>query len=188
MSTQVFSGDFNVSLYETVSHRTLITPFESGKEQRRQKWRKARRSFKLDLRGKSATDTQEKWKFYTERHGAYDSFYFENTHESPTSLSGDEVLGTGDGIDTSWQFNRYPVISGDCDITVGASGYSEAVDYTVNYTTGAITMVTVPPSGDVITATDYRFFRICRFVEDNLTRELFSYKLYNMGLELIEIL
>ena len=131
---------------------------------------------------------QELWNFYTQRLGAYDTFYFENINESPTSLSGDETIGTGDGSDTTFNFDRYPVKSGDCSITVGGVAKTEASDYTVNYTTGAITFGVAPSSGDAIVATSYRFYYTCRFLEDYMDRELFAYRLYNSGLKIVQVL
>lgn len=188
MSTQILSGDFNVSMEETIYHRTLVTPFESGKEQRRAKWSAPIRSFDLIYNGRTHTRMQELWTFYKDRQGAYDTFYFENPNDSPISLSGDETIGVGDGTDVSFNFDRFPVKSGDCTITVGGIAQTEATDYNVTYATGAITFVSAPASGDTITATDYRFYTISRFAEDNMSRELFSYRLYNSGLRLIEVI
>jgi len=189
MSTQILSGDFNVSMEETIHHRTLVTPMESGKEVRRSKWAKPIRTFGLIYNGRTHTRMQELWTFYKDRQGAYDTFYFENTNDSPISLSGDEVIGVGDGSDTTFNFNRFPVKSGDCSLSSATSGdLTESVDYAVTYATGAITFASAPASGDTITATDYRFYTICRFAEDNMSRELFSYRLFNSALKLIEVI
>lgn len=188
MSTQILSGDFNVSMGERVQFRTLITPMESGKEQRRNKWAAPIRSFALLYKGRKQSRMQELWNFYTARQGSYDTFYFENINESPTSLSGDEAVGTGDGSDTTFNFDRFPVKSGDCTVTAGGSAQVEATDYTVTYTTGAIIFASAPGSGDAIVATSYKFYYICRFVDDYMDRELFSYKMYNGELRVQEVL
>lgn len=188
MSTETLSGDFNVSMNERVQFRTLLTPFESGKEQRRNKWAAPIRSFDLQYKGRAQSRMQEIWNFYTQRLGSYDTFYFENINESPTSLSGDETIGTGDGVTAGWVFDRFPVISGDCTVTAGGSAQVEVTDYTVNYTTGTITFVSAPGSGDAIVATGYRFYYICRFVDDYMDRELFAYRLYNGELRVQEVI
>ena len=188
MSTEILSGDFNVSMEETIHHRTLVTPFESGKEQRRAKWAKPIRTFDLIYNGRTHTRMQELWTFYKDRQGAYDTFYFENTNDSPISLSGDEAIGTGDGVTASFSLSRFPVKSGDCDIEVDGVSKTEVTDYAVNYTTGVATFVSAPSSGDSIVAKEYNFYYICRFAEDNMSRELFSYRLYNSGLKISEVL
>ena len=189
MSTEILSGDFNVSMNESIHFRTLVTPFESGKEQRRAKWSTPRRSFSLTYNGRRYDRMQELWTFYKNRQGAYDTFYFENPNDSPISLSGDETLGTGNGSNKNFTLDRYPVHSGDCILVSATSGdLTEGVDYTVNYTTGAITFSSAPANNDVIKATSYHFYYICRFAKDDMSRELFSYQLYNTGLEVLQVL
>src|SRR5690606_39198395 len=59
-----------------VLFRTLITQFESGKEQRRAKG-SPRRRFELTFR-KDQVDANELWSFYQARKGAYGVFLWSN--------------------------------------------------------------------------------------------------------------
>jgi len=62
----------------SLRYRTLITPFESGKEQRRQKWSKEKHRFVLNWNMLSKSTFYEIQEFFKARKGAYESFYFPN--------------------------------------------------------------------------------------------------------------
>jgi len=188
MGTEVFTGDVILDFEKVKIYRTLTTPFESGKEQRRSKWTRPKHQFKWGCRGRNEDHADYVYNFFNSMQGKGDSFYWEVTDESPTSQSGDEHVGTGDGTTKTFYLDRYPVISGDCNLTVGGIAKTEAVDYDVNYTTGALTFGTAPTSGDIITATSYRFYYNVRFLEDELSRQNFAYKLYNFDISLVEVL
>src|SRR5690606_12791935 len=61
---------------ESIQFRTLITRFESGREQRRAKG-SPRRRWELRFR-KDQVDADELWTFYVARRGAYEPFLWEN--------------------------------------------------------------------------------------------------------------
>lgn len=67
---------------ESITFRTLITQFESGKEQRRSKGT-PRRSWNLRYR-KNASDASDLWSFYVARRGAYESFEWLNPVDGQT--------------------------------------------------------------------------------------------------------
>ena len=188
MGTEIFTGDIVLAFEKTKEYRTLVTPYESGKEQRRSKWTKPRHRFKWGANARNEDQADYIYNFFNKRQGMYDSFYWECNDESPTSQSGDESIGTGDGADKTFNFSRYPVISGDCDITVDGVAKTEVNDYTVNYTTGGITFDSAPGDGEAIVATSYRFYYVVRFAEDAMSREQFAYKLHNLDVDLVEVL
>jgi len=165
---------------------TLVTKYEDGKEQRRAKWSRPKSGFNITLSSKSEVITAQVWSFFNARQGALETFYFENTNESPTT---GEVVGTGNGSNVNYQLDNYPLPSGSITLTVDGVAQTETTNYTLTRTTGAITFAggSVPPSGDQILAT-YRHCKTVRFTEDKLTREQFAYKLYNLGIKLIEVL
>jgi len=59
-------------------YRTLISTFESGKEQRRQKWTAPRRRFHLVWNAISKSDADAIRAFFEARKGAYESFTYHN--------------------------------------------------------------------------------------------------------------
>lgn len=182
---QEFIWEVNSPFSEDVNYNTLITRYEDGKEQRRQKWSAPKRVFSISLRGRTRDIFTQVWNFYNSRNGAFDTFYFVNPNETPVN---NENFGTGNGSATVFTLTNSPLPSGEPSIVkVAAVTKTEGTDYTVNRTTGAITFTAAPASGNAITAT-YDFARIVRFAEDKLNREMFSYQLYNGNLKLIEVL
>ena len=188
MGTQVFTGDVILEYEKTRIFKTLVTPYMSGKEQRRSKWTRPKHRFSWRASARNEDQADYIYDFFNTMQGRGESFYWECDEESPTSQSGDEIIGTGDGSTVAFSFDRYPVKSGDCTITVGGVAQTEVNDYTVNYAMGAITFSSAPGSGDSIVATSYRFYYPVRFNEDEMTREQFAYKLYNFGIELVEVI
>ena len=185
MSTQEFSWAVNIPFVEQVDWNTLVTNYEDGKEQRRQKWSQPKRTFSISLKGRSDTDIDEIWAFYKAREGSYDTFYFVNPNENP--VSGEDV-GTGDGTTTSFTLDNFPLPSGEpTAVTVGGSAQVEGVNYTVTRATGVLAFTSVPGPGDAISAT-YNFARSVRFMDSQLSRELFNYKVYNSEFTFIEVL
>ena len=63
-------------------YRTLISTFESGKEQWRQKWSVPRRRFHLVWNAISKSDADAIRAFFEARKGAYESFTFQNPADS----------------------------------------------------------------------------------------------------------
>jgi len=73
-----------------------------------------------------------------------------------------ENVGTGDGYTTTFYLQNPPVEEESETIYVDGVPKERNVDYTIDYETGAITFVTAPPAGSVITA-DYQHRREVTF-------------------------
>ena len=183
-TTEEFWFPVNIPFSESVGHNTLITKYESGKEQRRKKWSVPKRTYSVELKAKTDIVTTQLWNFYNSRSGAFDTFYFQNPNENPVSSEG---FGTGNGVSTIFNLVNSPIPSGSFTVTAAGVAKTETTDYTVNRLTGAITFNSAVASGEALLAT-YNFVRTVRFADDNLNRELFSYKLYNGTLKLIQVI
>lgn len=167
---------------------TLITQFDSGAEQRRQKSLYPKFDVKLKYKGLSAADTQTLWDFYMARKGAFESFYFfDPAPDMSIATSYDNLLvGTGDGstdifdlpgkstssqtiyIDGVDQSGSFSILTG------GGDGSADRVDFT-----------TAPALGESISCDFTGQLRInCRFAHDELSKELFVRVLFNYGIEL----
>ena len=70
------------NVQESIHYRTLITEFESGKEQRRSKGT-PRRRWSLKFR-KDQVDADAIWSFYVARKGAYQAFTWTNPVDGVT--------------------------------------------------------------------------------------------------------
>ena len=183
-TTEEFNFPVNAPLEEEVQWSTLITKYESGKEQRRKKWSQPKRVFSVNLKGKTKTVATQVWDFYNSRSGAFDTFYFQNPNENPVSS---ERFGTGNGVSTVFSLSNSPIPSGSFTVTAAGVAKTETTDYIINRATGAITFNSAPTSGDALVST-YNFVRTVRFAESNLSRELFNYQLYNFGVKLTQVL
>lgn len=64
------------------TYRTLITPFESGAEQRRKKWSATRRRFHIVFNHIEKATADSILALYAEKYGAYDTFSFTNPADS----------------------------------------------------------------------------------------------------------
>ena len=185
MSVEEFPVSVNIPFREELQFNTLLTKYEDGKEQRRKKWSTPKRTYQIQLRGRTNTVMDQVWSFYNARSGAFDTFYFENPNESPVT---GEIVGTSNGSTTQFGLDNFPLPSGGItSLTVGSITYTENINYTLARTTGVITFDVAPSGSQTITAS-YPFCRIVRFSEDNLDRELFNFKLYNGSMGLVQVL
>ena len=129
------------------------------------------------------TNEDNLWEFYKSRAGAFDTFYFENINESP--VTGITSTTRANGTNGAFSFPNFPWTSGD--VTVYKNGASSG-DYTITRATGTVTWPAgyYPASGDTITA-DYHYAYTVRFADDRLSRELFSFKLWQNQLKLTQV-
>ncbi len=191
MSQEEFTWKVSDVYTEDIQYKTLVSQFESGKEQRRQKWALPIRIFHLRLEARTPSEMEDIWYFYKQRKGIYDSFWWENENESPIE---DELLGSGDGSTTVFQTDHYPVPSGGVsaylkDVETGVDTDIPSGDYTLLRVSGTLTFAgaNIPAAGKYVYA-DYRWCYKVRFLEDIMSKDLFAYKVYNLSLNLKQIL
>ena len=67
---------------ENVRYKTIVSEFESGYEQRRQKWANPLRKFRLVYTARTAADYNTMLTFFNARKGSYDSFVWNNYNDS----------------------------------------------------------------------------------------------------------
>lgn len=165
--------------------KTLISPYDSGDEQRRSKWQFPKYNFNLTFDNLSLSDVRTLWEFYQTCKGAYDTvYYFLPWTDAYMGL----YMGTGTGAVGTYDF---PGKS-----TSGHRVYLDGVLQVqgVNYwvLTGggqgnadrAIFQAYVP-AGVVVTADMAGFLRVkCRFKNDKLSKRLFEVLLFTVGIEM----
>lgn len=195
MSNEVFNFQVDSPFNEELDFLTVVSESEAGKEQRYQKWLKGRRIFQIQLKARYLTETTNLWRFYIRRKGAFDSFLFQNPNENPVTA---EVVGSGDGAKSVFYLGTSVDIgTGDLISVQGSDSLKRSIGgtgdflpfsaYTIDPNFGQITTNAVLPSGDVLRA-DYYFYYRVRFKEDKLSREAFSANLWNHSLDLIEVI
>lgn len=164
--------------------RTIISTFDSGREQRRAKWSFPKYRVTLRYQANENVDTETIWQFYQARRGAYEAFDF--YYPLIQNLKG-LYVGTGDGETAIFDlpgkttsehkiFNNTSEVSGD-DYTILTGGGRSSSD--------RVQFDSPPLAGRLITADFRGYQRIrCRFAEDNFTRETFEVALCNYGVVL----
>lgn len=163
---------------------TIITTFDSGAEQRRAKVDFPKFNVEMSFDPLSKSEFQTLWAFYQARKGSYEAFYI---YTIPTTEDWDSLyVGVGDGatqifdlpgkstsaqsiyVDGVLQSSGYSILTG---------GGTESAD--------RVSFTSAPTTGDVISCDFTGYMRIhCRFSEDSMSKEMFSYVLYKTNLNL----
>jgi len=188
----VFPEDIDLSFPIIIEPQwdTLISAFDSGAEQRRQKSLYPRFNVSLRLNGYVAADAQTIWDFFMARKGAFESFYFFDPAPDGSIITSydDLYIGTGDGSTEVWDIpgkstsSQVIYVDGSTQtlttdyviLTGGGDGSADRVDF-----------VTAPSTGEAITCDFTGRLRInCRFEYDVLPKELFIRMLFRFGIKL----
>lgn len=168
----------------TANWKTITSPYDSGKEQRRQKQTYAKYDVTLAYNALSSANFQALWNFYAAQKGAYGAFYFYTLE----SADWDGIfIGTGDAANTAFDIPgkstsahviyKNGLVVAAADYTISAGGGAESAD--------KITFDVAPVANAIITCDFTGFMRIrCRFEEDKLSKEGFAGRLYKTGIKL----
>lgn len=168
--------------------RTEIVALGSGFEERNSRWADSRRSYNAGYGVKSLDDLYAVTTFFEERRGQLYGFRWKDhadcTSGTPegTPGDGDQLLGTGDGVATSFQLVKTygsahapwvrdikKPVQGSVSIAVAGVAQVEGVAYGVDYTSGVVTFLAghVPAAGQAVTA-GFQFDVPVRFDSDKL--------------------
>lgn len=157
--------------------QTNIVELDSGGEVRIARWSSPRRRYNAAYGVKTQQQLATLAAFYVARTGPAYGFRYKDFSDFTTNPTDhlaapsatDVVIGTGDGTTTAFQLLstyqalavgdsiiktrviRKPV-AGTVKVAVNGVVKTITVDYTVDTTTGVVTMVTAPTSGHVVTA------------------------------------
>ncbi len=180
----LINPDFDIKT--TNIWKTLITDFESGKEQRRKVWAFAKRRVTIPYGMVKDTEIKELWKFYQARSGAYDAFWF--FFPMTRYIYGDYVA-TGDNSTVIFDLPSKSTVSSSETayvdgtptsvtlLTGGGQGSSDRIQFSV-----------APGNGAIITADFQGLHRLkARFELDELDDVLFKAALYATGITLLEV-
>jgi len=177
------SVKISTPLSDQISFQTMRVEFESGSEQRRQKWTYPRRNPRVVYDKKKLEDIKTLWEFYIARGGAYEAFNFFYPYSSSYE---DEYVGTGDGSTTSFNL---PCRNGS-SFTVKLDGVTQSSGYSISSGGGAdgadlLTFTSAPGSGEIITIDFTGNLKIrAVFADDNMDFDVFYRFLATTGLQL----
>jgi len=164
--------------------RTQIVALASGHEERNASWADSRRRFDVSYGIRRADDLAAVVAFFEARLGPLYGFRFKDWSDYKSSLPSkpvtelDQVIGTGDGTNTSFQLAKQygaeahiwtrvinkPVVD---SVRVAVAGTEWRSGWSVDATTGLITYETAPEPGATITA-GFAFDVPVRFDTDRL--------------------
>ncbi len=170
---------------------TDVVILASGREERNSRWAHARRRYNAGYGVKSRADMLAVLAFFEEWRGRFHSFlwrdgldFSSNGTAVPTAL--DQVIGTSDGVKVSFSLTkRYGVdfdpylrpitrpVAGSVLVAVAGASLA-AADFSVDATTGMVTLDEAPAPGAAVTA-GFLFDVPVRFDTDRLDVELTSF-------------
>ena len=186
--------------------RTDVVTLGSGREERNQRWFHSRRRYNAGYGVKSLASIAEVTEFFEERRGKLYGFRwrdrvdFKSCAVTATPEPTDQVLGTGDGVNSEFQLlKQYGLDHGPYyrdivkpvseSVRVAVDGVEQqALEFECDYTTGLVTFNSAPIPGSLITA-GYLFDVPVRFDTDYLEVDLSAFQAGDIpNLPLVEIL
>lgn len=179
-----FPSDISVGALGGPERRTHIVTLASGHEERNSPWADSRRRYDAGLGLRSLDDIGTLLAFFEARHGQLHGFRWKDWTDFKSCVSSagvvatDQVIGTGDGVTTTFQLVKV-YASGEGSYTRSISKPNagtvllalngidlvEGTDFNIDYTTGIVTLVSAPAVGAAVTA-GYEFDVPVRFDSD----------------------
>jgi len=166
--------------------RTEIVALASGYEERNSNWAQSRRKYNAGYGVKAVNDLHTVIAFFEARHGRLYNFRwkdwgdYKSVAPNQAITDADQNLGLGDGAQTQFQLVKIyssgtenyirtisKPVAGSPQIAVDGTPQTEGVDFSVDTTTGIITLTSPPGLGQAVTA-GYEFDVPVRFDTDFL--------------------
>ncbi|MEO1137071.1 MAG: DUF2460 domain-containing protein [Pseudomonadota bacterium] len=189
------------------TRKTDIVALVSGHEERNSPWAGSRRSFNAGYGVKSVSDIEDVIAFFEARHGRLygfrfrDPFDFKSCRVVDSPAPADQIIGTGDGAETSFQLTKRYVsgpaafarmvkkpVAGSVRVAVDGAEQSAGPDFTVDETSGAVSFASAPGAGLSVTA-GFLFDTPVRFDTDELRINLATFQAGDIpSIPLIEVL
>lgn len=173
--------------------RVEIVTMTSGEERRNLRQSRSRRRFDAGTGLRALDDLGEIVAFFEARRGALHAFRFRDPFDHKSSRLGDEAesmdqeIGIGDGESVTFQlakrygsateaYQREITLPVEGSVQVAVDGFAlGASAFSVDTTTGVLTLDAAPPEGSLVTA-GFLFDIAARFDTDRLEISLSSFK------------
>ena len=161
-----------------VERRTEVVTLASGFERRTSPWSRGRRRYLIATAARPLDEIAELTAFFEARGGRLAGFRFRDPADfkscAPSALpaAGDQAIGLGDGARKAFQLTKAygaasRTIAKPVAGTVKVAVAGAAVPFTVDTTTGLVTLTTAPAVGAAVTA-GFEFDTPVRFDLDRL--------------------
>lgn len=173
--------------------RTEIVTLSNGFEERNSPWAYSRRRYDAGLGLRSLDDLAEVIAFFEARHGQLYGFRwkdwtdFKSCAPSATPAPMDQSIGTGDGATTVFALQKRYVsgpqsyarpiakpVAGSVKVAAGGLPLNEGPDFSVDVTTGTVSLNSAPATGTLVTA-GFEFDVPVRFDSDRIAASLSSF-------------
>ena len=174
--------------------RTEIVSLTNGFEERNTPWAHSRRRYDAGLGLRSLDDVAELVAFFEARGGQLHGFRwkdwadFKSCAPSRAPGMGDQMLAHGDGVGTQFRLQKEYVsgparyvrpilkpVRGTVLVAVGGDPLREAMDWEMDYATGALTFAVAPAPGAPVTA-GFEFDVPVRFDTDQVAVSVASFQ------------
>jgi len=174
--------------------RTEIVTLSSGHEERNTPWAHSRRHYDAGVGLRSLDDVERLIAFFEARAGQLHGFRWKDWADYKSCLSSravaydDQLIGIGDGVTTTFQLSktyasgeesyRRPIlkpVAGTVQLGIEGDHQAEAVNFSVDTTTGIVTLHEAPPVGARITA-GFEFDVPVRFDTDRIAVSVQSFQ------------
>ena len=183
---------------------TQIAVSASGWEKRGSRWKDALHEYNAAFGVRHMSDMEDLKNFFLAVRGPAYGFRYKDWADYKSSSVGDLPASTdqdqmvGDGVITVFQLvKNYEAgfaytrdiskpVAGTVRVAVDASPLVEGVGFTVDSTTGMVTLTAAPAEGAVVTA-GFEFDVPCRFVSDMLSTNLVLYQNGSASVAVMEI-
>lgn len=182
-----------------ITRKTEITALGSGYERRISPWALGRRRYLIAAGVRPLADIAELLAFFEAREGQLYGFRFRDFADGKSCAAdaapgaGDQLLGVGDGTTTQfplrkaygevWRPINKPV---EGSVRVAVAG-AETAAFTLDATTGVVTLASAPAAGAAVTA-GFQFDTPVRFDSDSIEMTLESFEAGRMAaVAMIEI-
>ncbi|MEQ5868540.1 DUF2460 domain-containing protein [Sagittula sp. NFXS13] len=189
-----FPTDLSFGSVGGPERRTDIVSLTSGFEERNTPWAHSRRRYDAGLGMRSLDDVSSVIDFFEARQGQLFGFRwkdwvdFKSCLPSDTISASDQVIALGDGAAVSFPLIKTyrsgegsyarPItkpMAGKVVIAVDGTALTEGVDFTVDASTGIVTLATAPASEKEVTA-GFEFDVPVRFDTDRITVSVASFR------------
>lgn len=173
--------------------RTDVVAISNGFEERNAPWAHSRRRYDAGVGMRSLDDVELMIAFFEARFGQLYAFRwkdwsdFRSCKPSLEISAFDQVLGLGDGIQTSFQLTKTyrsgeqayvrPIckpVAGTLKVAIGPDELEEGIDFTLDTVTGMINFETAPEIGVPVT-TGFEFDVPVRFDTDRIQTSVASF-------------
>lgn len=181
-----------------VERRTEVVTLASGFEQRSTPWTMGRRRWLIGAGLRSLEEMAELTAFFEARRGRLHGFRFRDFTDDRSCppgrepRAGDQLLGVGDGTRTAFRLRKaygdlWRDIAKPVEGSVVVAVDGEGATFTLDATTGVVTLASAPTAGAEVTA-GFRFEVPVRFDTDRIETTLESFEAGRMAAApLIEI-